>query len=82
MRKLDKKAIHDFNENMKTKYLARIDKDNIFGVGLTDSEFRNYIINILLGKDWYVINPLGHNQVNEQALYEILNKLCKGWQKL
>jgi hypothetical protein len=59
---------------MKGKYEAREDKDNIFGVGITDAEFRKFIIDYLLGKDWYVVDPLSKNQINEIALYEILKK--------
>lgn len=58
----------------KDKYYNRIDRDNIFGVGITDTEFTSLIIKELLGKDWYVTDPLGHNQINEIALISILEK--------
>lgn len=44
------------DEIMDYKYRNREDKDNIFGVGITDSEFRQFIIDYLLGKDWYVVD--------------------------
>lgn len=72
---MEKKRIYPstyrFFEN---KYDNRVDKDNIFGVGITDTEFTNIIIKELLGKEWYVVDPLGHNQVNEIALISILEK--------
>ena len=64
-------------EYMNDKYNNREDKDNIFGVGVTDAEFRHFIIDYLLGSDWYVVDPLGQTQVNEIALSDILNKYSK-----
>ena len=64
-------------EYMNDKYNNREDKDNIFGVGVTDAEFRDFIIDYLLGNDWYVADPLGQKQVNEIALNDILNKYSK-----
>ena len=68
-------------EYMSEKYKNREDKDNIFGVGISDKEFVDYIIEYLLGKDWYGVDPLGGNQINEIALYEILNKYSKQFRK-
>ena len=59
---------------MKKKYEDREDKDNIFGVGISDAEFREFIIDYLLGENWYVTDPIGQSQVNEIALYQILKK--------
>ena len=64
-------------EYMNDKYNNREDKDNIFGVGVTDAEFRDFIIGYLLDSDWYVVDPLTQTQVNEIALYDILNKYSK-----
>ena len=66
---------------MNEKYSKREDKDNIYGVGLTDAEFRTFIIDYLLGKDWYVVDPIGQTQVNEIALYQILEKFSKRYRK-
>lgn len=46
---------------MKAKYANREDKGNIFPVGITDEEFRQFCIDYLLGEDWYVVDPLGAN---------------------
>ena len=64
-------------EFMSKRYANRPDKDNIFGVGVSDAEFRHFIIDYLLGEDWYVVDPLGQTQINEIALYEILEKYSK-----
>ena len=68
-------------EYMKKKYDERTDKDNMFGVGVSDAEFRTFIIDYLLGEDWYVVDPLGQTQINEIALYEILEKYSKKYRK-
>jgi hypothetical protein len=66
---------------MKKKYECREDKENMFGVGVSDAEFRKFCIDYLLGKDWYVVEPLGQTQINEIALYEILKKYSKRYRK-
>lgn len=68
-------------EYMKKKYDNREDKDNMFGVGITDAEFRAFAIDYLLGEDWYVVDSLGQTQVNEIALAEILSKYSKRFKK-
>ena len=68
-------------EFMDERYKKREDKDNILGVGVSDAEFRRFIINYLLGENWYVVEPLGQTQINEIALYEILEKYSKRYKK-
>lgn len=69
------------SEYMKEKYDNRADKNNMFGVGITDAEFRAFAIDYLLGEDWYVVDPLGQTQVNEIALATILSKYSKRFKK-
>lgn len=66
-----------FNE----KYANREDKENIYGVGMSDAEFRHFIIEYLLPEDWYVSDPIGQSQINEIAIYEILNRFSKKFRK-
>lgn len=40
------------------KYKNRKDKDNMFGVRISDEDFRHFIIDYLLGENWYVAEPL------------------------
>ena len=68
-------------EFMDEQYKNREDKDNIFGVGVSDAEFRTFIIDYLLGEDWYVVDPIGQTQVNEIALHEILEKYSRRYRK-
>ena len=68
-------------EFMDERYKNRKDKDNIFGVGVSDAEFRTFIIDYLLGEDWYVVDPIRQTQINEIALYEILEKYSKRYRK-
>ena len=64
-------------EFMNERYDNRPDKGNMFGVGISDKEFRQFVIDYLLGEDWCVVDPLGREQINEIALYEILHKYSK-----
>lgn len=71
----------NLTEFMDERYKNREDKDNIFGVGVSDAEFRAFIIDYLLGENWYVVDPLAQTQINEIALYEILKKYSKRYRK-
>lgn len=64
-------------EFLEEKYANRKDKDNIYGVGISDTEFREFAVKYLLGEDWYVTDPLSQSQVNEIALDTILRKYSK-----
>lgn len=83
----EQRALHEkrdemtLTEFMDERYKNREDKDNIFGVGISDKEFRRFTIDYLLGEDWYVVDPLGQTQINEIALYEILEKYSKRYRK-
>lgn len=68
-------------EFLKEKYEQREDKYNIYGVGISDAEFREFIIQYLLGEGWYVVDPLGQTQINEIALLRILEKYSRKYRK-
>jgi len=74
-------AHETFTEHMKEKYENREDKDNLYGVGISDAEFRRFAIQYLLGEDWYVVDPIGPTQVNEIALMRILERYSKEYRK-
>ena len=75
MKKINKEIV-EYDEWLRKRYAKRKDKDNIFLVGITDAEFREWAIRILLGDDWYVVSPLGKHQINEVALEEIIFRKC------
>lgn len=66
---------------IKEKESKREDKDNIYCTGITDREFVHFIIKYLLGENWYVVDPLGHEQINQIALEEILDSYSKKFRK-
>ena len=68
-------------EFMDERYKNREDKNNIFGVGVSDAEFRKFIIDYLLGEDWFVVDSVSQTQVNEIALYKILKEYSKRYRK-
>jgi len=52
-------------------------EDNIFVKGTSDTEAINTLEDAILGKEWYVVDPLSGPQVNTHAVAEILYKyLC------
>ena len=59
----------------------RDDKDNIYCTGISDREFVIFAIKYLLGDDWYVTDPLGHEQINQIALEEILTNYSERFRK-
>ena len=71
----------NYTDFIKGKERKREDKDNIFCTGITDREFVYFAIGYLLGHDWYIVDPLTHEQINQIALEEILNKYCKEYRK-
>lgn len=75
MKKISKE-IREYDEWLDKKYAEREDKDNILPVGITDAEFREWAIRILLGDGWYVATPIGNDQINEIALEDIIFQEC------
>lgn len=71
----------NYSDFMTERYKNREDKDNMFGVGVSDAEFRQFVIDYLLGEGWYVTDPLGQFQINEIALNEILLQYSKRFRK-
>ena len=68
-------------EFFNKKYRERKDKNNMYSVGMSDTEFRQFIIDYLLPDNWCVTDPLGQSQINEIAIYEILEKHSKKFRK-
>lgn len=69
------------SEFFREKYSARKDKDNIYGVGMSDTEFCHFIIQYLLPENWHVVDPIGQTQINEIAIHEILTRHSKKFRK-
>ena len=70
-----------FTAFITERYKTRQDTNNFFPAGISDAEFREFIIDYLLGRDWYVVDPLSQNQTNEIALNDILKKYSKEYRK-
>ena len=71
---INKNELKAYDEWNKERYNNREDKDNIFPIGIDDRKFVDIITNLFLGSDWYCVNPISHNQVNEEILEEIIYK--------
>ena len=75
MKKISKE-IREYDEWLDRKYAEREDKDNILPVGTTDAEFREWAMRILFSDYWYVVTPLGKNQINEVVMEGIIFQKC------
>lgn len=56
-------------------------KDNMFPPPLNAQLALQFLKDYLLGEDWYVVNPLGQEQINSEMVAEILNKYSKKYRK-
>ncbi len=68
--------IREYDKWLDKRYAEREDKDNALPVGITDAEFREWAIRILLGDGWYAVTPVAQSQVNEIALEDIIFQEC------
>lgn len=68
-------------EFFNKKYRERADKDNIYGVGMSDAEFRHFIIEYLLPEGWCVTDPIGQSQINELAIMKFLKNIRRNSEK-
>lgn len=68
-------------EYLNKKYAERKDKDNIYGVGISESEFVHFITEYLLPENYVICDPVGVTQANEIILCKILEKYSKKYQK-
>lgn len=66
---------------IKNEQLNRKDKDNIYCVGISDEEFKHFLIKYLLGDGYYIADPVGPEQANQIILEEILSHYSKEFQK-
>lgn len=69
-------------------FLDRIDqlnnttnKGNFFNPPITDKEAIGFLRDYLLGKDWYDVNPVSHDQVNTSIVHSILYKYSRKYRK-
>ena len=63
-------SIMTLTEFFNKKYRERKDKDNMYGVGMSDTEFRQFIIDYLLPDGWCVTDPIGQSQINALNILE------------
>ena len=71
----------EFDEILMKKKIEMGDEDNIFCPPTSDYEGLNILIKHFLGDNWYTVNPISHEQVNTEAIMEILCKYPNGEQK-
>ena len=70
-----KECLKKYDSWNKERYNNRKDKDSIFPIGISADEFINIMRELFLGEDWYCVNPISYNQINEEILEEIIYKV-------
>lgn len=67
-----------------TRHLERISEERNCGIltpPTTDREVIYFLKNYLLGEDWYVCSPIGHEQCNTEIIHAILMKYSRQYRK-
>ena len=65
-----------------TEWLKNNWKDkNLFPPALEPQQALDFLQEYLLGKDWYVVNPLTQQQVNCEMVHDILYRCSKDYRK-
>ena len=66
------------------EHLDKISKERNCGIltpPTTDREAVEFLLDYLLGEDWYVVDPLSHEQVNTQMIHAILLRYSRRYRK-
>ena len=53
----------------------------IFCPPMSNSTFIAYIMDYLLGENWFSVNPVNGEQLNTEILFEVLEKYSKRYRK-
>ena len=61
-----------FLKMIENKYMY--ESENIYPEPMTDREFVQIMLDYFLGENYYVADPLGHEQINTIIAYEIISR--------
>lgn len=67
-----KKRREKFLQIIENKYMY--ESENIYPESMTDREFVQIMLDYFLGEDYYVADPLGHEQINTIVACEIISR--------
>ena len=67
-----KKRREKFLQMIENKYMY--ESENIYPEPMTDREFVQIMLDYFLGENYYVADPLGHEQINTIIAYEIISR--------
>lgn len=67
-----KKRREKFLKMIENKYMY--ESENIYPEPMTDAEFVQIMKDYFLGEDYYVADPLGHEQINTIVACEIISR--------
>ena len=72
MNKKSREKREKFLQMIENKYMY--ESENIYPESMTDREFVQIMLDYFLGEDYYVADPLGHEQINTIVACEIISK--------
>ena len=67
-----KKKREKFLQMIENKYMY--ESENIYPEPMTDKEFVQIMLDYFLGEDYYIADPIGHEQINTIIACEIISK--------
>lgn len=67
-----KKRREKFLQMIENKYMY--ESENIYPESMTDAEFVQIMLDYFLGEDYYVADPISHEQINTIIACEIISK--------
>ena len=67
-----KKKREKFLQMIENKYMY--ESENIYPEPMTDREFVQIMLDYFLGEDYYIADPLGHEQINTIVACEIISR--------
>lgn len=67
-----KKRREKFLQMIENKYMY--ESENIYPESMTDREFVQIMLDYFLGEDYYVADPISHEQINTIIACEIISK--------
>ena len=67
-------TVKEFSKIVEQKRIENGMEDDIFPPPTTDREAVMILRHHFLGDNWYVVNPISHEQVNTEAIWDILSR--------
>lgn len=70
----NKPSVSEIVRKIENKYKFKKSNSSVFNTQMDSTAAIEELKNFFLGKDWYTANPVGHEQVITEIVYEIETK--------